>query len=139
MKLFPTHSYPLSTFISIFPIVSETAVQTGSESEPTSAGGAGDNEVVFRHNIRLRAPACDCGESETFKSLLYRVNGLEEEVNYLKTQCAQGCCGSKGAGNRSSESQLFSVLAPRRCQNDLPARVSTAESLTGSCKSPKLN
>ena len=84
-------------------------MQTGSESSPTTAGGTGENEVVFRHNIRLRTPACDCGESETFKALMYRVNGLEEEVNYLKTQCADGCCNSKGAGNRSSSpsSSLF--------------------------------
>uniref|UniRef100_A0A8C5C9T1 Tenascin N n=1 Tax=Gadus morhua TaxID=8049 RepID=A0A8C5C9T1_GADMO len=75
-----------------------SSVQTGSESSPTTAGGTGENEVVFRHNIRLRTPACDCGESETFKALMYRVNGLEEEVNYLKTQCADGCCNSKGAG-----------------------------------------
>uniref|UniRef100_A0A3Q2XRA5 Tenascin N n=1 Tax=Hippocampus comes TaxID=109280 RepID=A0A3Q2XRA5_HIPCM len=52
-----------------------------------------ENDIIFKHNIRLQSPKCDCGESETFKSLLYRVNGLEEEVNYLKSQCAQGCCG----------------------------------------------
>ncbi|KAJ3594635.1 hypothetical protein NHX12_003942 [Muraenolepis orangiensis] len=57
--------------------------------------------MVFRHNIRLQVPACDCGESETFMSLLYRVNGLEEEVNYLKTQCGQGCCGKSGGVDTS--------------------------------------
>ncbi|XP_026231022.1 tenascin-N isoform X6 [Anabas testudineus] len=57
----------------------------------------GENDIIFRHNIRLQTPKCDCEESESFKSLLYRVNGLEEEVNYLKTQCAQGCCGRGGA------------------------------------------
>ncbi|XP_047446209.1 tenascin-N isoform X3 [Mugil cephalus] len=57
----------------------------------------GENDIIFRHNIKLQTPKCDCEESESFKSLLYRVNGLEEEVNYLKTQCAQGCCGSGGA------------------------------------------
>uniref|UniRef100_A0A667X5V8 Tenascin N n=1 Tax=Myripristis murdjan TaxID=586833 RepID=A0A667X5V8_9TELE len=57
----------------------------------------GENDIVFRHNIKLQTPKCDCEESESFKSLLYRVNGLEEEVNYLKTQCAQGCCGKGGA------------------------------------------
>uniref|UniRef100_A0A3Q1I7J0 Tenascin N n=1 Tax=Anabas testudineus TaxID=64144 RepID=A0A3Q1I7J0_ANATE len=56
----------------------------------------GENDIIFRHNIRLQTPKCDCEESESFKSLLYRVNGLEEEVNYLKTQCAQGCCGRGG-------------------------------------------
>ncbi|XP_040000537.1 tenascin-N [Xiphias gladius] len=57
----------------------------------------GENDMIFRHNIRLQTPKCDCEVSESFKSLLYRVNGLEEEVNYLKTQCAQGCCGRGGA------------------------------------------
>ncbi|XP_068613846.1 tenascin-N-like [Brachionichthys hirsutus] len=53
----------------------------------------GENDIIFRHNIRLQKPTCECEESESFKSLLYRVNGLEEEVNYLKTQCTRGCCG----------------------------------------------
>ncbi|XP_049602886.1 tenascin-N isoform X2 [Syngnathus scovelli] len=72
----------------------EKGLQTGSATN-------GENDIVFRHNIRLQSPTCDCGESESFKSLLYRVNGLEEEVNYLKSQCAQGCCGN-GAGVDSS-------------------------------------
>lgn len=64
----------------------KTDLQTGTTT-------AGENDIIFRHNIKLQTPKCDCDESESFKSLLYRVNGLEEEVNYLKTQCAQGCCG----------------------------------------------
>ncbi|KAM8727112.1 tenascin-N isoform 1-T1 [Acanthopagrus schlegelii] len=67
---------------------------TGLETKTTTSG---DNDIVFRHNIRMQTPTCDCAESESFKSLLYRVNGLEEEVNYLKTQCTQGCCGRGGA------------------------------------------
>uniref|UniRef100_A0A4W5Q6J7 Tenascin N n=1 Tax=Hucho hucho TaxID=62062 RepID=A0A4W5Q6J7_9TELE len=58
-------------------------------------GGAtleGENNIVFRHQINLKTPKCDCDESETFKSLLYRVNRLEEEVEHLKSQCSQGCC-----------------------------------------------
>ncbi|XP_026867165.2 tenascin-N [Electrophorus electricus] len=57
----------------------------------------GGNDVVFKHNIQLSSAGCACADSEEFKSLLYRLNGLEEEVTYLKTQCAQGCCaGSPG-------------------------------------------
>ncbi|XP_030259944.1 tenascin-N isoform X2 [Sparus aurata] len=67
---------------------------TGLQTETTTNG---ENDIIFRHNIRLQTPTCDCAESESFKSLLYRVNGLEEEVNYLKTQCTQGCCGRGGA------------------------------------------
>uniref|UniRef100_A0A668VAL8 Tenascin N n=1 Tax=Oreochromis aureus TaxID=47969 RepID=A0A668VAL8_OREAU len=62
----------------------------------------GNNDIIFRHNIKLQPPRCDCEESESFKSLLYRVNGLEEEVNYLKTQCAQGCCGAAGVDKSCS-------------------------------------
>ncbi|XP_041697987.1 tenascin-N isoform X2 [Coregonus clupeaformis] len=58
----------------------------------------GENDIVFRHQINLKTPKCDCDESESFKSLLYRVNGLEEEVEHLKSQCSQGCCGGKGGG-----------------------------------------
>ncbi|KAG7256328.1 hypothetical protein CRUP_032162 [Coryphaenoides rupestris] len=75
--------------------------QSGSESTAVSTALSGDKDMVFRHNIRLQVPACDCGESEAFKSLLYRVNGLEEEVNYLKTQCAQGCCSKAGGVDTS--------------------------------------
>uniref|UniRef100_A0AAQ5ZRW8 Tenascin N n=1 Tax=Amphiprion ocellaris TaxID=80972 RepID=A0AAQ5ZRW8_AMPOC len=67
---------------------------TGLQTETTANG---ENDIIFKHNIRLQTPKCDCEESESFKSLLYRVNGLEEEVNYLKTQCSQGCCGKGGA------------------------------------------
>ncbi|XP_061588246.1 tenascin-N isoform X2 [Cololabis saira] len=68
--------------------------ETGLQKDRTVNG---ENDIVFKHNIRLQPPKCDCDESENFKSLLYRVNGLEEEVNYLKTQCTQGCCGKGGA------------------------------------------
>uniref|UniRef100_A0A8C2ZVQ4 Tenascin N n=1 Tax=Cyclopterus lumpus TaxID=8103 RepID=A0A8C2ZVQ4_CYCLU len=67
-----------------------TQDKTGLQTETTTNG---ENDIIFRHNIKLQTPKCDCEESESFKSLLYRVNGLEEEVNYLKTQCTQGCCG----------------------------------------------
>uniref|UniRef100_A0A673YRP1 Tenascin N n=1 Tax=Salmo trutta TaxID=8032 RepID=A0A673YRP1_SALTR len=62
----------------------------------------GDKDIVFRHQINLKTPKCDCDESERFKSLLYRVNGLEEEVEHLKSQCSQGCCGGKGVDTSCS-------------------------------------
>uniref|UniRef100_A0A674PNU0 Tenascin N n=1 Tax=Takifugu rubripes TaxID=31033 RepID=A0A674PNU0_TAKRU len=65
----------------------------GIQTEATSNG---ENDIVFRHNIRLQTPKCDCDESESLKSLMYRINGLEEEVTYLKNQCTQGCCGGGG-------------------------------------------
>lgn len=61
-------------------------------SEGQSVTVNGENDIVFKHNIRLQSASCGCADSDDFKSLLYRVNGLEEEVTYLKSQCAQGCC-----------------------------------------------
>ncbi|KAM9719895.1 tenascin-N isoform 2-T2 [Menidia menidia] len=72
------------------PIQDETGLQRDTTKQ-------GENDIVFKHNIQLQTPKCDCEESDGFKSLLYRVNGLEEEVNYLKTQCSQGCCGRGGS------------------------------------------
>ncbi|XP_035276714.1 tenascin-N [Anguilla anguilla] len=66
------------------------------QGAPATVAVDGENDVVFKHNIRLQAPKCDCEDLEAFRSLLYRINGLEEEVTYLKGQCSQGCC-SQGA------------------------------------------
>ncbi|XP_051556045.1 tenascin-N-like [Myxocyprinus asiaticus] len=63
----------------------------------------GENDIVFKHNIRVKSAGCGCADSEDFKALLYRVNGLEEEVTYLKSQCAQGCCkGGSGVDTSCS-------------------------------------
>ncbi|XP_068594409.1 tenascin-N [Cebidichthys violaceus] len=89
-----------------------TQDETGLQPETTTNG---DNDIIFRHNIRLQTPKCDCEESESFKSLLYRVNGLEEEVNYLKTQCTQGCCGSGGAAGVDTSCSGHGTYQPDSC------------------------
>ncbi len=71
----------------------------------------GENDIVFKHNIRLQSAGCGCGDSKDFKALLYRVNGLEEEVTYLKSQCAQGCC--KGGSGISTKLEII----PWFCKN----------------------
>ncbi|XP_051716419.1 tenascin-N isoform X2 [Ctenopharyngodon idella] len=82
--------------------------QAGQLSQDQASEGQlvtvnGENDIVFKHNIRLQSAGCGCAESEDFKALLYRVNGLEEEVTYLKGQCAQGCCrGGSGVDTSCS-------------------------------------
>ncbi|XP_029310120.1 tenascin-N isoform X2 [Cottoperca gobio] len=89
-----------------------TEDKTGLQTETTTNG---KNDIIFRHNIRLNTPKCECEESESFKSLLYRVNGLEEEVNYLKTQCTQGCCGSGGAIGVDTSCSGHGTYQPDTC------------------------
>ncbi|KAK7163269.1 hypothetical protein R3I93_007340 [Phoxinus phoxinus] len=82
--------------------------QVGQLSQDQASEGQlvtvdGENDIVFKHNIRLQSAGCGCSDSEDFKALLYRVNGLEEEVTYLKGQCAQGCCrGGSGVDTSCS-------------------------------------
>ncbi|KAK7159383.1 hypothetical protein R3I94_005648 [Phoxinus phoxinus] len=82
--------------------------QVGQLSQDQASEGQlvtvdGENDIVFKHNIRLQSAGCGCADSEDFKALLYRVNGLEEEVTYLKGQCAQGCCrGGSGVDTSCS-------------------------------------
>ncbi|KAI4810314.1 hypothetical protein KUCAC02_019153 [Chaenocephalus aceratus] len=86
--------------------------ETGLQTETTSNG---ENDITFRHNIRLQTPKCDCEDSESFKSLLYRVNGLEEEVTYLKTACTQGCCGGGGAAGVGTSCSGHGTYQPETC------------------------
>uniref|UniRef100_A0A3B3WU44 Tenascin N n=1 Tax=Poecilia mexicana TaxID=48701 RepID=A0A3B3WU44_9TELE len=77
----------------------------------------GENDIIFKHNIRLQTPKCNCEESESFKDLLYRINGLEEEVTYLKTQCTQGCCGRGGVAGELPQTLH---LSSRNKQSAIP-------------------
>ncbi|KAI9544754.1 hypothetical protein NQZ68_001632 [Dissostichus eleginoides] len=86
--------------------------ETGLQTETTSNG---ENDITFRHNIRLQTPKCDCEDSESFKSLLYRVNGLEEEVTYLKTACTQGSCGGGGAAGVDTSCSGHGTYQPETC------------------------
>ncbi|TNN45354.1 Tenascin-N [Liparis tanakae] len=89
-----------------------TQDETGLPMETTTNRESG---IVFRHNIKLQAPTCDCEESESFKSLLYRVNGLEEEVTYLKTQCTQGGCGGGAAAGVDTSCSGHGAYQPHAC------------------------
>lgn len=63
----------------------------------------GEKDIVFKHNIKFPSSSCNLTDSEEFKTLLYRVKDLEEEVTYLKSQCAQGCCrGSSGISSHAN-------------------------------------
>ncbi|XP_076828559.1 tenascin-N isoform X1 [Brachyhypopomus gauderio] len=80
-----------------------TALSQDQTSDGQVTAVDGGNDIVFKHNIRLASAGCNCADSEEFKSLVYRLNGLEEEVTYLKTQCAQGCCtGGSGVDTSCS-------------------------------------
>ncbi|XP_023386998.1 tenascin-N [Pteropus vampyrus] len=77
-------------------------------------GEAEEQNIIFRHNIRLQTPPKDCELAGLVQDLLGRVKKLEEEMAEVKEQCdTQRCC------------QGAAVVAPQ----DLQLLKSTEESL----------
>lgn len=76
-------------------------VQVEAEPQPLSDDGASllalgeaeEQNIIFRHNIRLQTPQKDCELAGSIQDLLARVKKLEEEMAELKQQCSvQRCC-----------------------------------------------
>ena len=56
-------------------------------------GEAEEQNIVFRHNIRLQTPQKDCKLAGVVQDLVARVKKLEEEMAQVKEQCdVQRCC-----------------------------------------------
>uniref|UniRef100_H0XAX5 Tenascin-N n=1 Tax=Otolemur garnettii TaxID=30611 RepID=H0XAX5_OTOGA len=52
-----------------------------------------EQNIVFRHNIRLQTPQKDCELAGSVQDFLARVKKLEEEMAEMREQCsAQRCC-----------------------------------------------
>ncbi|XP_004269834.2 tenascin-N [Orcinus orca] len=75
-----------------------------------SPGEAEEQNIIFRHNIRLQTPQKDCELAGSIQDLLARVKKLEEEMAEVKERCsAQRCCpGAAGLSHRCSGHGTFS-------------------------------
>ncbi|PNJ42794.1 TNN isoform 3 [Pongo abelii] len=77
-------------------------VQVDADPQPLSDDGASllalgeageEQNIIFRHNIRLQTPQKDCELAGSVQDLLARVKKLEEEMVEMKEQCsAKRCC-----------------------------------------------
>ncbi|XP_072802169.1 tenascin-N isoform X2 [Vicugna pacos] len=77
-------------------------------------GDAEEQNIIFRHNIRLQTPRKDCELAGSIQDLLARVKKLEEEMAEVKERCsAQHCClGAAGLSRHCSGRGTFS---PETC------------------------
>ncbi|XP_033007148.1 tenascin-N [Lacerta agilis] len=67
---------------------SHTLLSTGEMHEGE------EQNIIFRHNIRLQAPKGDCELLGQLKALLERLEKIELEVRHLRGICGpQRCCG----------------------------------------------
>ncbi|KAM8949095.1 tenascin-N isoform 2-T2 [Lycaon pictus] len=97
-------------------------VQVETDPQPLSNDGASllvpgeaeEQNIIFRHNIRLQTPQKDCELAGSVQDLLARVKKLEEEMAEVKEQCnAQRCC--QGAAGASPPCSGHGSLSPDTC------------------------
>ncbi|XP_037362326.1 tenascin-N [Talpa occidentalis] len=98
-------------------------VQVEADSQPLSddgdsllAPGESDEEqnIIFRHNIRLQTPQKDCELAGLVRDLLARMKKLEEEVVEVKEQCSiQRCC--QGAADLSPSCNGHGTFSSETC------------------------
>ncbi|XP_044123298.1 tenascin-N [Neovison vison] len=83
-------------------------VQVETDPQPLSDDGASllapgeaeEQNIIFRHNIRLQTPQKDCELAGSVQDLLARVMKLEEEMAEMREKCnVQRCCQGAAGGN----------------------------------------
>ncbi|XP_008589412.1 PREDICTED: tenascin-N [Galeopterus variegatus] len=98
-------------------------VQVEADPEPLSDDGASllalgkageEQNIIFRHNIRLQTPQNDCELAGSVQDLLARVKKLEAEMAEMKEQCSvQRCC--QGAVDLSRNCSGHGTFSPESC------------------------
>ncbi|XP_045667391.1 tenascin-N isoform X2 [Ursus americanus] len=97
-------------------------VQVETDPQPLSDDGASllalgeaeEQNIIFRHNIRLQTPQKDCELAGSVQDLLARVKKLEEEMAEMKEKCdVQRCC--QGAAGGSHHCSGHGTFSPETC------------------------
>uniref|UniRef100_A0A8C2MQF3 Tenascin-N n=1 Tax=Cricetulus griseus TaxID=10029 RepID=A0A8C2MQF3_CRIGR len=79
-----------------------------------AAGEAGEEQnIIFRHNIRLQTPQKNCDLAGSVQDLLARVKKLEEEMAEMKKCSANRCC--PGATDPSRHCSGHGTFFPETC------------------------
>ncbi|XP_059002597.1 tenascin-N [Mustela lutreola] len=97
-------------------------VQVETDPQPLSDDGASllvpgeaeEQNIIFRHNIRLQTPQKDCELAGSVRDLLARVMKLEEEMAEIRAKCnVQRCC--QGAAGGSHDCSGHGTFSPDTC------------------------
>uniref|UniRef100_Q80Z71-2 Isoform 2 of Tenascin-N n=1 Tax=Mus musculus TaxID=10090 RepID=Q80Z71-2 len=73
-----------------------------------------EQNIIFRHNIRLQTPQKNCDLADSVQDLLARMKKLEEEMAELKEQCnTNRCC--QGAADLSRHCSGHGTFLPETC------------------------
>ncbi|XP_016076819.1 PREDICTED: tenascin-N [Miniopterus natalensis] len=109
-KLTVSHTYKID-------VPKSALVQVEADPQPLRDDGASllalgeaeEQNIIFRHNIRLQTPQKDCELAGIVQDLLARVKKLEEEMAEVKEQCdTQRCC--QGALGKTALKGRLAIL-----------------------------
>uniref|UniRef100_A0A674J2K7 Tenascin-N-like n=1 Tax=Terrapene triunguis TaxID=2587831 RepID=A0A674J2K7_9SAUR len=97
-KISFSHSYKIDLPKSSQIKVEADPLPLKDDSHVLLAAGDADEEeeqnIIFRHNIRVQTPRGDCEALGHIKDLLERMKKMEKEMMVLKEACSiQSCCG----------------------------------------------
>lgn len=115
-KLSFSHSYkidvPKSSQIKVEPLQDDSShmLLYGGETDE-----AEEQNIIFRHNIRLQTPKGNCEGLGQLQALLERIEKMEVEVVHLREACSpQRCCG-RGQGENCATSSPQHVPLQVEC------------------------
>ncbi|KAH1166061.1 hypothetical protein KIL84_015233 [Mauremys mutica] len=120
-KISFSHSYKIDLPKSSQIKVEADPLPLKDDSHVLLAAGDADEEeeqnIIFRHNIRVQTPRGDCEALGHIKDLLERMEKMEKEMMVLKEACSiQRCCGGvQGVSNCSGHGTLIQEICGCDC------------------------
>ncbi|CAK6439567.1 unnamed protein product [Pipistrellus nathusii] len=136
-QLTVSHTYKIDVPKSALVQVEADPQPLGDEGASLLAlGEAEEQNIIFRHNIRLQTPQRDCELAGLVQDLLTRVQKLEGEMAEVKERCdVQRCCqGAAGQGPQCSGHGTFSQeTCGCRCEQGWEGAACEVPSCPGAC------
>ncbi|XP_060088458.1 tenascin-N [Heteronotia binoei] len=136
-KISLSHSYKIDVPKSSQIKVEPDPLPLQDDSHTLLVGGETDEEqnIIFRHNIRLQTPKGDCEVLSQLKALLDRMVKMEIEVVHLREICSpQKCCGrSQGVSSCSGHGTFSQELCSCRCDEGWEGEDCSRATCPGNC------
>ncbi|XP_019357390.1 PREDICTED: tenascin-N isoform X6 [Gavialis gangeticus] len=138
-KISLSHSYKIDLPKSSQIQVEEDPLPLKDESHTLPDMGETEGEeqnIIFRHNIRVLTPKDDCEALDHLRALLERMEKLEKEVMELREACnPQKCCGGGQAGvsDCSSHGTFIQEICSCNCDEGWEGSDCSRPSCPNSC------
>uniref|UniRef100_A0A7M4ECH9 Tenascin N n=1 Tax=Crocodylus porosus TaxID=8502 RepID=A0A7M4ECH9_CROPO len=137
-KISLSHSYKIDLPKSSQIQVEEDPLPLKDESHTLPDMGETEGEeqnIIFRHNIRVLTPKGDCEALDHLRALLERMEKLEKEVMELREACnPQKCCGGgQGVSDCSSHGTFIQEICSCNCDEGWEGSDCSRPSCPNSC------